>query len=126
MSLKLTTQYEWRKHSNYSGNHPDNLHRKVDVSLPDAVKGPPPVAEITELDKKMKGAWGSKLVCERPYGKNETRSWIKDAVSPKVGRSWGATVHTEQAKSQMNSAMFAGSLIDPSFKDMIENGAAFT
>ena len=123
MSLKLTTQNDWIKYSSFSQYHPDNLQRKPDLTLPPPVQGPPPVAEISELDKKMRGAWGSELCCERPYGKNETRAWIKDAVTSKVGSSWGATMHTEKAKSQMTSAMYAGSLIEPSFKELIENGA---
>lgn len=123
MSLKLTTQNDWIKFASFSAHHPDNLQRKPDISLPPPVCGPPPSVQIGELDKKIKGAWGSKLCCEIAYGKNETRTWQKRAVTSKVGAHWGATTHAEKAKSQMTSGMYAGSLIEPSFEELIELGA---
>ena len=122
MSIKLTTQMDWMHYSSYSKNHPDNLKRHTDLSLPDAVAGPPPVGEITELDKRMTGVWGSKLCCEKPYGKNETRVWQKDGVTAKVGKDWGPSVHTgAKSSSVMKSAMYAGPLKEPSFEQMIIN-----
>lgn len=122
MSIKLTTQMDWMNYSSYSKYHPDNMDKKPYLSLPQPLTAPAPVSELTELDKKMTGAWGSKLCCERPYGKNETRTWIKDGVTPKIGSSWGATLHAQYGKSRMQSAMYSSSLKEPSFKDMIASG----
>ena len=51
MSIKLTTQMDWVKYASYSKYHPDNLARPDNNVLPSQVRGPPPINQITELDK---------------------------------------------------------------------------
>ena len=80
------------------------------------VRAPPPVAGFTEVEKKLNGAWGSKLCCEAPYGVQETRARIKVDVTPKIGAGggWAKTVMTEKAESVSKSAMYSGSQIEMS------------
>ena len=110
---------DWLKHATYSTYHPDNL-LKQDNSLPDQVKGPAPLAPITEIDRKVKGAWGHRLCGERPYGPSETTTRIKDNVTPKIGSTWIATMHFERGYSTSQSAMYGGSYIEPSFEQLVE------
>ena len=124
MSIKLTTQMDWiyKGYGSYSKYHPDNLTRPPKEELPDPVLGPGPVAEITELDKKMSGAWGHKLCCEAPYGPNETTTRIKGNVCNKVGTNWDRTITIERGTSTMCSAMYGGSLLERSFSTLANEG----
>ena len=99
---------DWIDRASYSRYHPDNLH-KLPHKLPEPVKAPAPVNELTPIDKTLKGAWGHKLCCERPYGPTETTTRIKDNVTPKVGSSWIATIAFETGYSTSQSAMYGGS-----------------
>ncbi|KAL1505109.1 hypothetical protein AB1Y20_008868 [Prymnesium parvum] len=120
MSLKMTTQVEWIKYARYSKYHPDNISRAMVTPNHEPVKGPPPIVSFDNYDRTVKGAWGHSLCCERPYGKQETTTRIKDHVAPKVGSSWHATMHFEKDKSVSCSAMYGGSLIDLSFEEIVE------
>ena len=126
MSIKLTTQMDWVHYASFSRYHPDNLERTSDLALPKPVVGPPPVTELTEVDKKLNGAWGHKLCCERAYAQNETTTRIKDSVSPKVGSNWLKTIHIEKSNSAMCSAMYGGSLVEPTFSELVNSGAKKT
>ena len=114
MSIKLTTQMDWIKkgYAYYSKYHPDNSNRPSLDDLPDPVAGPAPVVSITELDKKLHGAWGHKLSCERPYGPCETTTRIKGDVTTKVGSNWSKTIMCEKGNSTMCSAMYGGSCVE--------------
>ena len=124
MSLKMTTQMEWIHLASYSKFHPDNLERlKPDdrvYSLPDKIVPPPPLASLTEHDKKVRKGWGHTLCCEKPFGPVETTTRIKDNVNPKIGGSWTSTFHFEKGTSCSKSAMYGGSLIEPSFEALVE------
>lgn len=122
MSIKLTTQMDWKSYSNYSKNHPDSQHRVADTKLPDPIVGPPPVAQINEVDKKTQGAWGHTLCCERAYGPNETTTRIKDNVTNKVGSNWNKTIAVEKGISTMCSAMYSGSQVERSFSALANEG----
>ena len=122
MSIKLTTQMDWMKFSSYSKYHPDNMARTSDLKLPDPIVGPPPVAEITELDQKTSGAWGHTLCCERAYGPCETTTRIKDNVTNKVGTNWSKTIAVEKGTSTMCSAMYSGSVVERSFSPLANEG----
>jgi len=122
MSIKLTTQMGWMHYSSYSAYHPDNLARKADLKLPDPILGPPPIAEITPMDKKVNGAWGHTLCCERAYGPCETTTRIKDNVTNKVGSNWSKTIAVEKGISTMCSAMYSGSQIERSFSTLANEG----
>lgn len=53
----------------YSKYHPDNMHEKVDISLPPPIKAPESsslYAELTERDRKIPGVYGHKLCAELP------------------------------------------------------------
>jgi len=110
---------DWIKHASYSRYHPDNLH-KLPHALPEPVKAPPPVTQLSEVDKKVFKGWGHKLCCERPYGPVETTTRIKDNVTAKVGNTWRTTMHFEKGYSTSNSAMYGGSYIEPSFEQLVE------
>jgi hypothetical protein len=109
---------DWLHHATYSRYHPDNLN-KLPSTLPQPVKAPPPVVSLTEIDKTVRGAWGSRLCCERPYGPTDTTTRIKETVTAKVGSSWRATIHCEQSSSQCQSAMYGGSFREPSFEELV-------
>ena len=125
MSIKLTTQMDWMHYASFSKNHPDNLTKTPDVKLPVPPVAPPPVTSFTESEKVLRGAWGHKLSSEQPYGKVETTTRIKGDVTPKIGHHWGASVHAEKGRSVMQSAMYSGSLREPSFGELINNGVSF-
>lgn len=127
MSIKLTTQMDYMSHANFSKNHPDNLARQPDLTLPTMPVAPKPTCSFSELDKKAspQSSWGHSLCLEKPYGKGDTRTRMKSDVTSKIGSNWGATVHAEQSKSVMMSAMYSGSLREASFEEMIANGASF-
>jgi len=116
----MTTQNDWAHLAHYSKYHPDNTHRAMTTPLHEPVKGPPPAAEFDYYEKTVKKAWGHTLAAERPYGKNETTTRIKDHVTPKVGSTWAATVHAEKGKSVSYSAMYGGSLLEPTFEQLVE------
>ena len=122
MSIKLTTQMDWISYSNYSKNHPDNLERNTDNGLPSNVVGPPPIAQITDVDKRVQGAWGHTLCCERAYGPCETTTRIKDNVTNKVGSNWNKTIAVEKGLSTMCSAMYSGSQLERSFSALANEG----
>jgi len=115
----VTVQMDWLHHATYSRYHPDNL-KKVIAPLPDPVKAPPPVVQLSEIDKKVYGGWGHRLCCERPYGPVETTLRIKDSVTAKVGSTWRSTVHAERGTSISQSAIYGGSFIEPSFEQLVE------
>jgi len=120
MSIKLTTQMDWVKYASYSKYHPDNLARPDNNVLPSQVRGPPPINQITELDKKISGAWGHRLCCEKAYGPNETTTRIKADVTPKVGvGDWKKTISVEKGISSCCSAMYGGSAIEPTFAEIV-------
>lgn len=119
MSLKMTVQMDWMHHSSYSRFHPDNLH-KLPPQLPGPVKGPPPVVQLDEIDKRVKGAWGHRLCCERPYAPTETTTRIKDSVTAKIGSSWATTIAFEKGNSISQSAMYGGSAREPTFEELVE------
>ena len=119
MSLKMTGQMDWLHYAYYSKYHPDNLN-KQDNKLPEAVKGPAPPAKLTEIDKKVHGAWGHRLCCENPYGPMETTTRIKGDVAPKVGSNWARTVSFERGASTSQSAMYGGSFREPSFEELVQ------
>ncbi|KAL3893428.1 MAG: hypothetical protein SGPRY_014241, partial [Prymnesium sp.] len=68
----------------------------------------------------VKKAWGHSKCCEKPYGKQETTTRLKDFVTPKVSSSWGATKHFERGMSVSCSAMYGGSLVDLTFEQIAE------
>jgi hypothetical protein len=70
---------DWQKYARYSRYHPDNLN-KLPHKLPSPVAAPPPVVEITAIDKSAFNAWGHRLCCETPFGPNETTCRIKADV----------------------------------------------
>lgn len=109
---------DWLHHATYSRFHPDNLH-KLQHPIPVPVKAPPPVTGLTEIDKSVRGAWGHKLCCERPYGPSETTTRIKDQVTAKVGGTWTATTNIEKGYSTSQSAMYGGSYREPSFEELV-------
>ena len=74
-----SVQMDWIKNASYSRFHPDNLN-KLPHALPDPVKGPPPVVSLSQVDRTLRGAWGHRMCCERPYGPCETTTRIKDNV----------------------------------------------
>lgn len=110
---------DWIDRAYYSRYHPDNL-KKLPAQLPDPVKGPPAITSFSTIDKRIKGAWGHSLCCERPYGPVETTTRIKDQVTPKVGSNWIATMHAEKGNSTSQSAMYGGSYREPSFEELVE------
>lgn len=110
---------DWLHHATYSAYHPDNLN-KQEHKLPEQVKGPAPVTQLTEIDKKVNKAWGHRLCCERPYGPVETSTRIKDNVTAKVGSTWRSTIHIERSFSTSQSAMYGGSFTEPSFEQLVE------
>ena len=110
---------DWLHHATYSRFHPDNLHKPV-LKLPVPVPGAAPIVALTEIDKKVFKAWGHKLTCEKPYGPSEQTTRIKDGVTPKVGKTWVATIQIERGQSTSNSAMYGGSYREPSFEELVE------
>lgn len=80
------------------------------------------MGEITELDKKMTGAWGHQLCCEQAFGPNETTTRIKGNVTNKVGTNWDRTITVERGISSVCSAMYGGSLVERSFSAMANAG----
>lgn len=110
---------DWQHHATYSRYHPDNLNKQI-APLPEPVKGPRPVAQLTEIDRKVFGGWGHRLCCERPYGPSETTTRIKEAVTAKVGSNWRSTLHAEKGVSISQSAIYGGSFIEPSFEQLVE------
>ena len=110
---------DWLHHATYSRFHPDNLN-KLPLGLPEPVKGPAPVTELSATDKKVYGGWGHRLCCEKPYGPCETTTRIKDNVTPKIGSTWIATMHFEKGNSTSQSAMYGGSCREPSFEELVE------
>jgi len=119
MSLKMTVQMEHSWRANYSRYHPDNLN-KLPPTLPEPVKGPPPLAGFSQIEKDVYGAWGHSLCCESANGKNETTVRIKQDVTPKVGQDWRKVAAFEKAKSISMSAMYGGSLREMSFEEIVE------
>ena len=120
MSLKLTTQNDWVHCAHYSKYHPDNLTRPDNNILPSMVRGPPPVVQINEMDKKINGAWGHRLCCEKAYGPSETTTRIKGDVTPKVGvGDWKKTITVEKGISACCSAMYGGSAVEPTFAEIV-------
>jgi len=123
MSIKLTTQMDWKHHASYSKHHPDNMNRSNNVeALPTACQGPPPLASFNEVEKKVDGRWGHRLACERAYGPCETTTRIKDNVTNKVGSSWDRTITVERGQSTLCSSMYGGSLIERSFSTLANEG----
>ena len=47
------------------------------------MKGPAAITQISDIDKKIYGAWGHELCCEKAYGPCETTTRIKDNVTTK-------------------------------------------
>mmetsp|Transcript_45220 Transcript_45220/g.118694 ORF Transcript_45220/g.118694 Transcript_45220/m.118694 type:complete len:126 (+) Transcript_45220:55-432(+) len=119
MSLKMTTQMEWQTYARYSKYHPDNLY-KLPPLLPEPVKGPPPLTQLTEVDKRVHKAWGHTLCCEQSYGKTETTTRIKENVTPKVGQDWHKVIAFERGNANSKSAMYSGSMIEMSFNEVVE------
>ena len=74
------------------------------------------------MEKKVQGAWGHKLCCERAYGPNETTTRIKDNVTNKVGQSWSKAIAVEKGISTMCSAMYSGSQVERSFSALANEG----
>lgn len=110
---------DWIHKASYSRFHPDNLH-KLPPQLPDPVKGPPPVAQFSDVDKKIRGAWGHQLCCEKAFGPSETTTRIKETITPKIGSSWVATIQAEKGFSISQSAVYGGSFREPSFEELVE------
>ncbi len=84
------------------------MNRKPDTSLPDPVKGPEPVAKMTEIDK-ARGMWGHQLSSECSLGGAPVDSSDRvktNAITPKVGSSWN--LQFEQNGSKMKSGVCAG------------------
>ena len=119
MSLKMTGQMDWQDYATYSQYHPDNL-KKPPLVFADHVKAPAPLATLTEIDKKVFGAWGHALCCEPAYGKNETCTRLKERVTPKVGQTWDKIIRIERGKSISQTAMYGGSLREMSFEEIVE------
>lgn len=119
MSLKMTGQMDWQDYATYSQYHPDNL-KKPPLVFADHVKAPAPLATLTEIDKKVFGAWGHALCCEPAYGKNETCTRLKERVTPKVGQTWDKVIRIERGKSISQTAMYGGSLREMSFEEIVE------
>ena len=86
----------------------------------DPVKGPPPLATFSSYDRTMKNAWGHSQCCERPYARQETTTYIKVGVTAKPGSSWLTTTQFEKGKSVSASAMYGGSLREPTFEQLVE------
>ena len=105
MSIKMTTQMDWirKGHASYSKYHPDNFARPDRDGLPSPVKGPAAITQISDIDKKIYGAWGHELCCEKAYGPCETTTRIKDNVTTKVGSNWSKTVMVERGISTMSA-----------------------
>ena len=80
MSLRMTVQMDWLHHASYSRYHPDNLNKLI-APLPEQVKGAPPLAKITSVDKTLHGAWGHSLCCEKAFGPCETTTRIKENIT---------------------------------------------
>ena len=74
------------------------------------------------MDKKVSGAWGHTLCCERAYGPSETTTRIKDNVTTKIGSNWNKTIAVEKGTSTMCSAMYSGSLLERSFSTLANEG----
>ena len=110
---------DWIKHATFSLYHPDNLHKQP-ANLPKPVKGPAPVVILTDIDKKIRGAWGHTLTCEKAYGPCETTTRIKETITPKVGSSWRNTMFFERGSSTSQSAMYGGSYREPSFEELVQ------
>ena len=119
MSLKMTEQMAYEHLARYGPYHPDNLNRKVDLSLPKPVESPAPPAQFTK-NERAQGMWGHRLMAEMPYGTQETTTRIKDSVTPKVGSTWVSTVFFEKGRSTSQSAMYGGSYVEPSFEQLVE------
>ena len=124
MSIKMTTQMSWMQkgYGSYSKYHPDNMAPREELRLPDPIMAPSPVAQITEVDEKISGAWGHTLCCERAYGPCETTTRIKDSVTNKVGSTWSKTIAVEKGISTMCSAMYSGSNLERSFSALANEG----
>ena len=103
---------DWQHHASFSRFHPDNLN-KLPLGLPEAVKGPAPTAKFSEIDKKVYGAWGHTLSCEKAYGPMETTTRIKETITPKVGGSWRTTEQFEKGTSISQSSVYGGSCARP-------------
>ena len=86
------------------------------------MKGPAAITQISDIDKKIYGAWGHELCCEKAYGPCETTTRIKDNVTTKVGSNWSKTVMVERGISTMCSAMYAGSMVERSCSHMANEG----
>ena len=119
LCLLCSVQMDWLHHARYSRYHPDNLN-KLPHALPEPVKAPPPIAAVTAIDKKLHGAWGHTLCCEKAYGPCETTTRIKENVAPKVGSTWRTTIQFEKGNSTSNSAMYGGSYREKSFEELVE------
>jgi len=109
---------DWMDRASYSRYHPDNLNKEP-PKLPEPVKGPPPAAKMTEVDKSV-GFWGHSLSCERPYGPSETRCALKEGITPKVGQNWNKIVAFERGTARSHSAMYGGSYRELSFEEIVE------
>ena len=84
MSLKLTTQDKWKDYAFYSRYHPDNTHKPKMKLDDEEIKSPPPILEITELDKQN-GMWGHTKCCEQAYGPQESnKRMMKSTITTKV------------------------------------------
>eukprot|EP00966_Prymnesium_polylepis_P000144 3093-Prymnesium_polylepis.1 len=57
-----------------------------------------------------------------PYARNKTTTHINDNVTPKVGTSWVSTHHFEKGSSISRSAIYGGSLVEPSFEQLVVFG----
>ena len=116
MSIKLTTQWEFYEYSNYGSSHPDNVHRKLDLTLPEKAVGPTPPAEMDAIDRRN-GLWGHALSCEPPYGPMETTVRLKQAVTGKIGQDAERGEAAVRGVSKMKSAMYSGSMRNSSFSE---------
>jgi hypothetical protein len=77
-TLRRSGQMDWLHYAKYSRFHPDNLN-KLPLTLPERVKAPPPLVELSETDKQL-GYWGNRLCCEKAFGPVETTVRMKDQV----------------------------------------------
>merc|ERR1712110_1069486 len=113
MSLKVTTQNEWRSYSLYSKYHPDNLESNFDMSLPEKPTPPPPVVSLTpaQLDDCTQ-AWGHSQICELPYGPVNQNPMItrQIAITPKVGKDKQppTSLYAESGRSQIKASFSGG------------------
>ena len=114
MSLKMTEQMAYEHLARYGPYHPDNLNRKVDLSLPKPVESPAPPAQFTK-NERAQGMWGHRLMAEMPYGTQETTTRIKAYISPKVGMKGGWNTQAERGVSTMKSGIYATSYRIPTF-----------